>query len=84
MANADHVLGALALTVVSIAAAEVARGARYLLVPLGVAAVAMPFWHGAPTASVVNGIACGLALAALALPRGAIRNRYGAWQRWIV
>lgn len=84
MAEADHVIGALALTVVSIAAAEVARACRYLLVPLGLAAVVMPFWHEASVASMVNGIACGAALLLLSLPRGAIRNRYGGWQRCIV
>lgn len=83
MAESDHVIGALALTIVSIAAAEVARAARYLLVPLGVAALVMPFWHDSSVASVVNGIACGLALGLLALPAGAIRNRYGTWQPYI-
>src|SRR5690606_1411583 len=84
MANADHVLGALVLTVVSLAAAEVARSLRYLLVPIAIAVVAMPFWYSAPVASLVNGLACGAALALLSLRRGPIAGRYASWQRRIV
>ncbi len=41
-ANAHHVIGSLVLTVVSIAAAEVARPVRYLSVPLGALLMAAP------------------------------------------
>jgi nucleoside-diphosphate-sugar epimerase len=84
VANVDHVVGALVLTVVSIAAADVARASRYLLVPLAVALVALTFWNGAPLASLLNSITCGIALALLALGRGNITQRYGSWQRFIV
>ena len=84
MANADHLIGALALTVISLAAAEVARPLRFLLVPLGLALLATPFIHSAGIAQMVGSLACGLALIALSIRRGAIRGRYGAWQAWIV
>ena len=47
LANAHHLIGSLVLTVVSIAAAEVARPARYLNMPLGAALIATPFMFDA-------------------------------------
>jgi hypothetical protein len=84
MANADHLVGALALTVISLAAAEVARPLRFLLVPLGAALLVTPFVFEASTTQLAASIACGIALIALSLRRGPIRGRYGAWQGWIV
>jgi len=84
MANADHLIGSLALTVVSLAAAEVARALRYLLVPLGAALLVTPFLCGADTAATLASLACGIALIALSLRRGPIRQRYGTWQKLIV
>jgi nucleoside-diphosphate-sugar epimerase len=84
MANADHLIGSLALTVISVAAAEVARPARYLNVPLGAALFVTPFVYGAGAAATVASLACGAALIALSLRRGPIRERYGAWTRLIV
>lgn len=84
MANADHVIGALVLTVVSIAAAEVARPVRYALVPLGLALFITPFVYESNGAQLVASLVAGAALIALSLRRGAIRERYGAWQRRIV
>jgi nucleoside-diphosphate-sugar epimerase len=84
MANADHLIGSLALTVISVAAAEVARPARYLNVPLGAALFVTPFVYGAGAAATVTSLACGAALIALSLRRGPIRERYGAWTRLIV
>lgn len=84
MADADHLIGALVLTVVSLAAAEVARPLRYLLVPLGLALFATPFLNDASTAATVAGIAGGVALIVLSLRRGPITQRYGSWSRLIV
>ena len=84
MANADHVIGALALTVISLAAAEMARPLRFLLIPLGAALLITPFVYDANTAQTIAGIASGLALIALSLRRGVIRGRYGEWQKMIV
>lgn len=84
MADADHLIGALVLTIVSLAAAEVARPLRYLLVPLGLALFATPFLNDASTAATVAGIACGVALIVLSLRRGPITQRYGSWSRLIV
>ena len=83
MANADHVIGFLALTTISIAAAEVARVLRYLLIPLGCTLLATPFLFDAGSAHTIASIAAGLALMALSLGRGAVREHYGSWDRRI-
>jgi nucleoside-diphosphate-sugar epimerase len=84
LANAHHLLGALALTVISIAAAEVARPVRYLNVVLGAALVAAPFVFGADVAAAAFTVAAGIGIAALSVRRGTIRGRYGAWSRLLV
>ena len=84
MANADHVIGSLVLTTISIAAAEVARPVRYLLIPLGAALFVTPFLHEASGAQLIASLVAGAALIALAFRRGPIRERYGGWNRLIV
>jgi len=83
-ADAHHVIGFLALTVISLAAAEIARPLRFLNVPLGLALMAVPFlWEGDPAATAL-GLVGGAALVLLSLPRGTIEGRYGNWNRLIV
>lgn len=84
MANVDHLVGSLALTVVSLAAAEVARALRYLLIPLGAVLLAAPFILGAGTAATIAGVVCGVGLVLLSLRRGRITQRYATWQPLIV
>ncbi|NJR80689.1 NAD-dependent epimerase/dehydratase family protein [Sphingomonas corticis] len=84
MANADHVIGFLVLTTVSIAAAEATRAVRFLNMGFGAALIALPFWYGAPTIGLINGIGCGVSLILLSWPRGPILQRYGRWDRLIV
>jgi nucleoside-diphosphate-sugar epimerase len=83
LANAHHLLGALVLTVISIAAAEVARAARYANLALGAALLVVPFIYEADTAAIAYTIAAGIAIMALSVRRGPIRERYGAWKRWL-
>lgn len=83
MADADHVIGFLMLTVVSIAAAEVARTARLLLVPLAAALFATPFLFDAGGLHTAASLAIGAAVIVLSLPRGVIVERYGRWQPMI-
>jgi hypothetical protein len=84
MADADHLIGALALTIVSLAAAKVARPLRYLLIPLGVALLVTPFLNNADGMATIASIVSGIGLVLLSLRRGSIVQRYGAWQRLIV
>lgn len=84
MADADHLIGFLALTVISLAAAEVARPLRYCLVPLGGALLVTPFLFDASATHSAASIAIGLLLVGLSFRRGKIREHYGSWDRRIV
>jgi hypothetical protein len=84
MANADHVIGFLVLTTLSIAAAEPTRALRYLNVLFGAALLATPFVFDAGTAATINSIACGIALILFSRRRGPIRQSYGNWTRLLV
>lgn len=84
MANADHLIGALVLTVVITALAESGRAFRFLIMPLGAALLITPFVYTADTVAVVASIICGLLLIGLSVPRGTIHNSYGKWDRFIV
>jgi nucleoside-diphosphate-sugar epimerase/uncharacterized membrane protein len=86
MANSDHVVGALTITVAIIATAEVARPLRFINALFGAWLVAAPwFLSGAnATASWVS-VALGLALVAVSLPRGKrTREHYASWDRYVV
>jgi uncharacterized membrane protein len=81
MANADHLIGALVITVSAIACAEVARSLRFLNILLGGALLVTPFAFGG---ALVPSLLCGLALILLSLRRGRIEGRYGSWNRYLV
>ncbi len=84
IANADHVIGSLVLTVVALAAAEPLRALRFLLMPLGAALCIVPMVYGIGGVHLAIDIACGLALIGLSLRRGRIVQRYGRWSRFVV
>jgi hypothetical protein len=84
MADLDHLIGSLVLTVISLAAAEVARPLRYLNIPLGAALLLTPFIYDAGVTATTASLVCGAALMALSFRRGPIRQHYGGWQRLIV
>lgn len=81
--HAANLLGALAATVAIIAMAEVARALRYLNLAVGAAIVAAGILLGGPPAHVVGMVLGGLGLVVLSVPRGAVRERYGSFDRWI-
>jgi len=83
MADADHLLGSLVITVLAVAAAEVCRAARYLLVPLGLALAAAPLLYDGSLVHLAVSVVGGLAIAALAFPRGEITESYGSLDRII-
>ncbi|MBT0585162.1 vitamin K epoxide reductase family protein [Alteromonas oceanisediminis] len=84
MANADHLIGALAITVVITALAESGRTVRYALIPLGAALFVTPFVYDASVAAIISSVLCGAALIALSFPKGTIHNSYGLWDKTIV
>lgn len=84
LADSSHLFGALAVVVAVCATAEVVRAARYLNVPLGLWLIAAPFvMSGSNTGATANSVVVGLLVAALSLPRGAVRERYGDWDRYV-
>lgn len=81
LANADHVIGALAITVAVTAFAEVARSVRYVNVLFGVALLIVPFVFGASMPVMLSELVCGALLIVLSLRRGPIRTQYGIRDR---
>ncbi|HZO91682.1 MAG TPA: vitamin K epoxide reductase family protein [Chthonomonadaceae bacterium] len=85
MADSDHLVGAVVLTIAVITMAEVVRAGRFLNVLLGLWIVAAPWLlSGAPMAGRLADAAAGIALILLSLPRSVVRERYGGWDRYIV
>ena len=85
MAHGDHLIGALVVTVSVTAFAEIARPLRFLNALLGAALIATPFMlDGGGSASTVTNLIAGLALIALAWPRGRVRNSYGELDRYLL
>lgn len=83
-AASDHLLGSLVVTVSIAALAEVARPLRFLNAVLGVALIGAPWMlTGGTLLADWSGVLAGLALIALAVPRGPIRSRYGSWDRFV-
>jgi nucleoside-diphosphate-sugar epimerase/uncharacterized membrane protein len=84
LANADHLIGALAITIAVTALAEVARPVRYLNVLLGLALLVVPFIYDASMPVMLSELVCAVLLILLSLRRGPVRNQYGNWNRLIV
>jgi hypothetical protein len=84
MANADHLIGSLVLTVAITALAESGRAIRFFLIPLGLALLVTPFFYDTSIGSLISSIFCGILLIIFSLPRGPVHSRYGTWDRFIV
>lgn len=77
-ATNDRIVGPLVVSFGVVAASEVTRPLRWVLLPLGLWAAAAPWLLGyADVAPTLNGVATGLAIAALAFVPGTISQRYG-------
>ena len=83
LADSDHLLGSLVLTVLAVAAAEITRGARYALIPLGLALAITPFLYDGDALHMAVSLLGGLAIAALSFPRGRLGETYGSLDRLI-
>ncbi|KTD07895.1 vitamin K epoxide reductase family protein [Legionella jamestowniensis] len=84
MANADHLIGALIVTVTVTALAEVARAIRFLNLIFALALLITPFVYGASGIATVASLMCGILLFVLCIPRGKIVSSYGEWNKFIV
>lgn len=84
-ADSDHLLGALIVTVSVSALAEAARPARFINILLAVALMFAPFmFDGGSLGADLAGVAAGILLIVLSIPRGRIDNAYGSWSRYLV
>ncbi|MBW6392113.1 NAD-dependent epimerase/dehydratase family protein [Billgrantia antri] len=81
LANWDHLIGSLIVTVSVVAMAESARPVRWLLIPLAAMLLFIPFLHDADMATTVNSLVCGAAVISLSPRRGPICGQYGSWSR---
>lgn len=81
MASADHLIGALVVTITVTALAEVMRPLRFLNVFFGMAMLITPFLFETSVWQMGAGIISGLALISFSIPRGAVRSHYGEWNR---
>ncbi|NDV00187.1 vitamin K epoxide reductase family protein [Pseudoroseicyclus tamaricis] len=84
LANTDHLIGALAVTIAVTAMAEAARPARFLNICLGAALVICAFVMEGTWLQRGADIGAGLLLIAASVPRGPVRHRYGSWSRLVV
>jgi len=82
IADIDHIIGALTVALSIIAMAEVARAIRFVNILFGVIAIILAFFSFG--SGLLSHIVVGLALSTLAIPRGMIKESYGAWDRFIV
>ncbi|WP_163269926.1 SPW repeat domain-containing protein [Chelativorans alearense] len=85
MADSDHLVGALVITIAVTAMAEVARPLRFINAAFGLWLIAAPWLlaGGGPLAAAHGGVA-GLILIVLSLPRGArSQEHYGGWDRYV-
>ncbi|WP_027134060.1 NAD-dependent epimerase/dehydratase family protein [Geminicoccus roseus] len=85
LADSDHLVGAMIITVAVCAMAEVVRPLRFLNLVLGAWLVAVPWLlDGVGAAAAANEVACGLLVIGLSLPRGRRSDaHYGAADRWV-
>jgi len=84
LADAHHIIGCAVLTVVAIAAADVARPVRALNAVLGVGLMFVPLLLDADKLQFAVTLGLGTALVLLSVRRGPILERYGAWDRLLV
>jgi hypothetical protein len=85
MADSDHVVGALVLTIAAISTAEVVRALRLVNLLFAAWLLIAPFaTTGTTAAARWNDIVAAIAVGALALPRGPVRDRYAGWNRFVV
>jgi hypothetical protein len=82
MADSDHLMGALMITIAVLAMAEVARPLRFINMFFGAWLVVAPWvLAGASGAAAAGSVIAGLLVIGLSFPRGLIRYRYGSWNR---
>ncbi len=85
IADSDHLVGALIITVAICAMAEVARPLRFINVLFGIWLIGAPWLlEGANAGATSNDMIAGLVVIALSLPRAQrSAEHYGKWDRYV-
>lgn len=82
-ANGDHLIGSLVVTFSIMALSEVGRPLRFANIVFGAWLIPAPLLlTGYSGLGAAASITAGVLLILLALPVGAIKSHYGAWDRW--
>ena len=86
VANSDHLVGAMIITIAVCAMAEVARPLRVLNLVCGLWLIAAPWLvAGSTTGAALNDVVAGLVVIGLSLQRGRrSKEHYGSWDRYVV
>jgi nucleoside-diphosphate-sugar epimerase len=84
LADAHHIIGCAVLSVLAIAAADMARPMRVLNAVLGVGLILAALMLDADRTQLTVTLGLGVALVMLSVRRGPILERYGAWNRLLV
>jgi len=84
MANADHLIGSLVVTVTITSLAETVRVLRLFNLFFALALFITPFIYNATVLATLASLVCGGLLFALSIPRGKICSTYGGWDKIIV
>ena len=83
-AHSDHLLGALIITFAVMALADVGRALRLVNMLFAALMIAAPWVvSGATSGSRWSDLAAGVLVILLSIPRGAVGERYGSWERFI-
>jgi len=83
MANADHLLGSLIITVTVTALAETVRALRFINLIFAIALLITPFIYSASALATLISMTCGILLFVFTIPRGKIHASYGQWNKFI-
>lgn len=85
LADSDHLIGALVVTISISSFAQSGRPLRFVNGILGCALIAAPFlFSGGSTMAFIADIVFGFMLIAFCIPRGRISSSYGSWDRYLI
>ncbi len=83
-ADVNHLGGSLIIVVAVICMGEVLRRGRYLNVLLGLGVAIVPwFVQDSNLALNISSAVAGLAVAALSIPLGTVKEKYGLWDQYV-
>ena len=83
VADVLHLTGSLVVVVSVICMGEPLRLGRYLNVLLGLIAAGVPWFVGGDTMLNITSLILGLAVAALAIPLGPVKQHYAGWDEYV-